>query len=746
MATPLIAEIKNQGGTVYTFQSANEDFNFSMGSARKEFKFSKFVLLNLPDIKDGSTGYNTTSIDNIPSSYLKIDTSDWNQSFAENFQNYCLNLESMILSSDTYDSTKNSTVSERVFWKWLKEMGAVRFREAEVGNPEDGGERTRRTEDSLLIADTNIKKEIGKRFVEEDERSVVSGNNYPYTRVVQYIGNIDVVNSVKYNGSSFLELYFMVPVETGNTPKVLFKSIINDSNYQKNAIYKHIPANGLSTEYILGRASTDTHPTGLDMRAHFDADGSTFTQGSSGVDSYALSIKKNGEDSYSSGWWFTSPDPNSYYLEPTQLNDYRNDWMKITGYRNSTSNNKEFIRSRLDGISIDFDLANSYSDNLTGEYKSFEDYNKATSSKDFQFNTMLIYYDLVDLDDPTKITTNLYSVWFMDKWKDGTSSSAVMERYKKFKPSKTSRNGGNSYGFKLNLKQDLNAQDSIVTSSVNEYNNYSLHLYNDALQVMKDYASKQIDLLSSNALLKSKIEFLEDLILNGETLASIDSRVSTIETSLTSSNALIADIDSVMSLISKTYNEVLNIYKNYTSVEMSYNIDVIKQGRGITLDKTNPGSVIVNSDVQSYSLNDKPIVEFKDLILANNSNVLYHTHTLKPNSNYVKFVNVATERTGNINLDGGQMMYLYIDDKGNTWTKGQSMRISFQHQYNFTVGLEKAFVVYTDSTNRKKNSTEYGVEVCYLKPEDFVLSNMTPIIEIVCIDDINLKFTMDILK
>ena len=93
-----------------------------------------------------------------------------------------------------------------------------------------------------------------------------------------------------------------------------------------------------------------------------------------------------------------------------------------------------------------------------------------------------------------------------------------------------------------------------------------------------------------------------------------------------------------------------------------------------------------------------------------------------------------------------QKLYLYIDDTGITWTKGQSFKISFQHQYNFTVGLDKALVVYTDSINRQKNSKEYGVEVCYLTPDDFVMANLSPIIEIICIDDVNLKFTMDILK
>ncbi len=47
---PLIKPVRLQGGTFYTFSSASEDLGLSFNTATKKFRFSKFALLDLPDI------------------------------------------------------------------------------------------------------------------------------------------------------------------------------------------------------------------------------------------------------------------------------------------------------------------------------------------------------------------------------------------------------------------------------------------------------------------------------------------------------------------------------------------------------------------------------------------------------------------------------------------------------------------------------------------------------------------------
>lgn len=741
MATPFISPIKNQGGTFYQFQSAIEDFNFTNSSSNKEFRFSRFALLDLPNQKDGATGINTSLVSNQPTTFLKSEGVDLNFDFAESFQNYCLNFESMLLSQPTYDEAVNLTVSERVFWRWIKELGAIRFREANIGNPEVGGERTRRTEDNITIDNLSIRKEIGKRFVEEDTKITGSDTTYPYSKVVKYIGGIDAVSSVKYQGSGFTELYIYVPVECGFTPKVLFKSILNDTNYSPGMTLRYQPAKTIDSETIVGRSYNDIHPLGLDIRAHFDSDTDSLIAGNTGVNSYSLSIKKDGETSYDEGWWFT-PNRNTYFT-PTELNDWRNDWCKLEGYKDSIATEREFLRSRLDGIAIDFELGTSYSDNLSGSFKSFEDYNKSELSSDFEFNTILVYYDLIDKTDPTKTVSNLYGVYFVDRWKDTLTDGYEIERYKKFKPNSITRQNGNSFGFKINLKLDLNAQDSIQVTSVNEYNNFSMHLFIDAMKRVRQTHDLLIDNIANLKLLQDKIDVLEDRIAEEETLSDISNRLDTLEQSIITSQYLLSNSKDVLGLIDRNYKEITNIYQNLTSVEMSYNLDVINPGAGIQLDKSLKGKVKVSAINDGYSLSETPIIDYTNIKYDQKNNWVYHTHTLQNYNNYLKIINNPLIPNQSLILDRSQSFRLFIDDSIG-WKKGQVIRISFGDKYIFE-NMQTALTIVTDYRNLLKNPTPYSAVCGVLSTLDFNSFSNKPKIDIVCIDPNKFIFSLDIL-
>lgn len=741
MATPFISPIKNQGGTFYQFQSAIEDFNFTNSSSNKEFRFSRFALLDLPNQKDGATGINTSLVSNQPTTFLKTEGVDLNFDFAESFQNYCLNFESMLLSQPTYDEAVNLTVSERVFWRWIKELGAIRFREANIGNPEVGGERTRRTEDNITIDNLSIRKEIGKRFVEEDTKITGSDTTYPYSRVVKYIGGIDAVSSVKYQGSGFTELYIYVPVECGFTPKVLFKSILNDTNYSPGMTLRYQPAKTIDSETIVGRSYNDVHPLGLDIRAHFDSDTDSLISGTTGVNSYSLSIKKDGETVYDEGWWFT-PNRNTYFT-PTELNDWRNDWCKLEGYKDSIATEREFLRSRLDGIAIDFELGTSYSDNLSGGFKSFEDYNKSELSSDFEFNTILVYYDLIDKTDSTKTVSNLYGVYFVDRWKDTLTDGYEIERYKKFKPNSITRQNGNSFGFKINLKLDLNAQDSIQVTSVNEYNNFSMHLFIDAMKRVRQTHDLLIDNIANLKLLQDKIDVLEDRIAEEETLSDISNRLDTLEQSIITSQYLLSNSKDVLGLIDRNYKEITNIYQNLTSVEMSYNLDVINPGAGIQLDKSLKGKVKVSAINDGYSLSETPIIDYTNIKYDQKNNWVYHTHILQNYNNYLKIINNPLIPNQSLILDRSQSFKLFIDDSIG-WKKGQVIRISFGDKYIFE-NMQMALTIVTDHNNLLKNQTPYSAVCGVLSTLDFNSFSNKPKIDIVCIDPNKFIFSLDIL-
>ena len=136
--TPLIKTPQADGGTFYTFSSSARDLSKTLNNDELKLVFSKFVLLNIPDfdkLDPNITGSLTEA------NYMQFDTIDGmiasgglkgdpNVNFTESLQNYALNLEELIISDSSYDNTTQRSVAERVFFKWMKETGAMRFRPA----------------------------------------------------------------------------------------------------------------------------------------------------------------------------------------------------------------------------------------------------------------------------------------------------------------------------------------------------------------------------------------------------------------------------------------------------------------------------------------------------------------------------------------------------------------------------------------------------------------------------------------
>ncbi len=125
--------------------------------------FTKYALLKIPAIETPINGSNNIQFAAIEGAFVEGlspsgpppegDRVD----FAQSLQNYLLNMETLIIRSDIYNPNLDLNVSERLFFKWLKEIGAIRFRAAVVGEKAD-----------------NV---TAARFVEEDDNSTPSQGN-----------------------------------------------------------------------------------------------------------------------------------------------------------------------------------------------------------------------------------------------------------------------------------------------------------------------------------------------------------------------------------------------------------------------------------------------------------------------------------------------------------------------------------------------------------------------------------------
>ena len=250
MATPLIRIPQEQGGTMYAFSSAARDLTRAYYNPDINFEYSKFALLDIPVVAAPSSGDNYIQFSNLydggtttqydDGTGTGVADPDANIHFANTFQNYALNLENFILNDDDFDSTLYSSDAEKIFFKWLNHIGGIRLQQGT----------------SQEVASSY------SRAIEVPNNTSNIGTNY--SRVVQYIGNIDVSNDKNYQGNVYNEIFVNVPSSVGYTPNILFKS----SNFNTTATEYNITQNEIN-----GRAG-QTHP---DPKLDLEAIGDTST-------------------------------------------------------------------------------------------------------------------------------------------------------------------------------------------------------------------------------------------------------------------------------------------------------------------------------------------------------------------------------------------------------------------------------------------------------------------------------------
>lgn len=721
--TPFIRPLQVQGGTFYTFSSSAEDLSFTFNNSDTKFRFSKFALLNIPNINNNSsTQSNYVRLNAPDSAFLdwanstgQIITGDGNIDFSQSFQSYCLNLESTITGTDTYDSSLKQNISERIFFKWLKEIGAIRFRAADSSEVSPSLDQNTVT----IVNDLPVTQ---KRYVEGDATYGTTGaygmTGAPYNRVVQYVGNLDIVNSVKNSTNAYSEIYVYIPTKDGNTPYVLFKNVV-DKNYYPDYQWGNDPANPLNDEYLFGRNYDETNPSGLTTLAIFDDD----VLGSPTATYYDTSVS----GATASGNWYAPRDTANTYFTDSTFTDPSN--FILT--KSDNAQTLTYVRSKLDSIGIDFN-PDSYQEILQNpNITTLEEFNATADAADFDFNAVLIYYDVYDPADLTNSATNLYGVLFLDDVNfDG---EYYIPRLKKYRPNPVTKLNGNSYGFKINLKFDTDIDQTGVEQAINDYSPFSLSMFMDAMNVLQDATSTLNNSSADFINLSNRVTNLENVTLSAPTSLNMDVRITNIEQTLAANQALFNNTQSIMQLINQNYDLVRSILNNQTSVEISYDLDLIKQGDGVEVDRSIPNQLFINNSNQDFNIGaDKGY----GILTQNGSNEI----PLVKFSNYFKHVNNGNPLT----LTGD--MTIRINDSKINWKRGQRFRISFGDEVypgNFLINiLTNAKGLYPLAS---PTGVSYSTLIISLDDSVFSAYDYMPVLEIVCIDERLLKFQVDVL-
>jgi len=700
--TPLIKPVQDKKGILYNFQSALEDINLTLSNNENSVRFSKFALLRIPEIGEP----NTLATDNKIQFLAQGETPlidglnpDNNVNLAQSFQNYALNFESLLLNRPQYKRDEKLTISERVFWKWLKELGAIRFKDANALEKNV----------NALPVDTALHSEY--RFVEKSETLST------YKKVVKYIGDIDVVNSLKSKDNSYTEVYIHVPTNVGTTPHVLFKSV-RDANYYPNMTVANNAVDPLNIEYLAGRKYNETHPFGLSMKGYYDLDDQSVT----------AEIKNSISGTYTPGNWFNQTIKNSYYTDNYNSTGNYNVAADQVISKQSGLYSVEYLRSTLDGISIDFDLGNYKLATENPEIKVFAQFNDYVANRDFEFNAVLIYYDTYDpnnLDSngvPIDSKTNLYGVLFLDKIQQSGLEFQIPV-ITKFKPDPLNKINGNAFSFKANLKLDTSVENVLVEKSINDYSTFSLELFTDVLTEFRQLQSRYTNKLLELEQLRQDVEGLKDLLINTQDQNELNIRVTNLETSLLANQALFDNTTDVVRLITRVNERVDSVINGDSNVTISYDIDAVRPGEGIGIDRRTPNRIRVINTNQVYNISDTSITN----IFLNN------VIELTTFTNYIVHQNSGAETVLTRDLE------VFINDSVIPWKKGQVLRLVFDDElvpdiYNLKV--------YTDSLN-KKNLGAYGVLVGLLSDIDFTSSGNKPIFDVICLNSDLLTFRID---
>jgi hypothetical protein len=722
--TPFIRPLQTQGGTFYSFSSAAEDLSFTFNNSVNKFRFSKFALLNIPDINNGDALGNSLKLDAPDSAFIDFasgayniyDNANANVNFSQSFQSYCLNLESTILSASDYDSSIKQTVAERVFFKWLKEVGGIRYQQA---NSSQVSSLLNQSQPPIISNGIPFSE---LRWVEGDPSSGTGSYGLTgavYNRVVQYVGNLDIVNTVKNNNNTYSEVYVYVPTKDGNTPTVLFKNTV-DLNYIQDYGWTNNPADPLNDDYLQGRAYDELNPSGLTNLAIFD-DAVIGAPTANYVDT--INGATGAGNWYSPRATATTYFTDQIFYDPTA--------QIITKEYNSVT--QTYVRTRLDSIGIDFD-PDSYQQILTDpSISTIEEFNSTAAAADFEFNCVLIYYDVYDPANPIDSATNLYGVLFLDDIQDTGLSTYGIPRLQKYKPNIVTKLNGNSYGFKINLKFDVDIDQTGVEQAINDYSPFSLSMFMDSMNVLQDATSTLNNTASTYATLEQRVENLENLALTGDTVFNLNRRIAALEDALAANQAIFNNTQGLMGLINQNYELIRALINGQTSVEISYNLDLIKQGAGIIVDRSIPNQLILSNDNQDYNIGaNEGVVTLSSTSL----NII----ELRPYGNYVKHINNGLPITLTSDL------VVRINNSSQQWRRGQVYRFSFGDQI-FPGDYTVSFL--TDATGAYPLSAPSGVPysnlIITLTEAEFASQDYMPVIDIVCINSENLTFQVDMI-
>jgi hypothetical protein len=175
-------------------------------------------------------------------------------------------------------------------------------------------------------------------------------------------------------------------------------------------------------------------------------------------------------------------------------------------------------------------------------------------------------------------------------------------------------------------------------------------------------------------------------------------------------------------MISNLNSKVDSIINGESNITLSYNLDIIRPGLGINVNRNTPNRISLSSTQQAYNITSaskRNITTNRTIKLTDFTNYIVH------------------------DLDGSSTVLdrdivIQIDDTETKWQTGQALRIVIHDTIDVNIYTIK---LVTDAVGYN-NLGQYGVNIAILDETVFAPSN-NPIFDIICVDPVNYQFRID---
>jgi len=395
----------------------------------------------------------------------------------------------------------------------------------------------------------------------------------------------------------------------------------------------------------------------------------------------------------------------------------------------------------VDGIigSIDFEPEGYAKIASDIELDTILDYSKRGG--DFRYNCVLVYYDLYSKSNPGNRATNLYGVLILDNWKDDPNSTGYyIPELQKYKPDEITGLNGNAFALKLNIKFNSSLDNVGVENNINDYSTFSMDIFLDTASALESAGQLMTNATNRYAEIAEKLEKLERIVLTSTQIQELEAKVTTLTTQVENAALNYADPSTLVDMLTGTNERLNQLIGGTISTELQYNTDVLKAGAGIELLKTN-NKINIHNTIPGYSLNNLfpinkvSLVASSSLITSASPYVSATSAQFGVISKISKFSNLIRIHTDEVQLT--ENFDIYLDDSFINWKVGQIIKLSFRTK--ILLSNSKSIRFYTNKAGGWVTSIGWQIAAN-------TLLSTSPYIELICIDNVNLDFEIDIIR